>query len=440
MNRNRHAWCALLVRAALAVLIPAVGGLSTGFAQTNGAPPTNRPAPEPRASAPAGEPKPETVRPEIGKLLQAVDELITAKKFQEALVRLREADAIANRTPYETYAIERTRGVAAISAGDMPTAVKSFEAVVESGRSPPADQVNLVGVLAVTYFRMEDYPKSAAWASRYAGDGGTDPQLLELRAKALYLANDFAGAATESRALLDADEKTGAVPPLERLRLLASCYVKMNDGAGYGFVLEKLLVYYPSKEYWGEAIRRVETRPGFADYLALDALRLREATGSLSSAAQYMAMAQLALKAGFPAEAKRVVEKGFASGALGTGADAEAQKRLRDTAAKQAADDERLLAQNARDAGAAKDGTPLVSVGFAMVSAGQFDKGLALMEQGMQKGAATRREEAKLHLGVAYLAAGDRAKAIATFGTVQGGDGAGELARLWLIHVQRKSS
>jgi hypothetical protein len=380
------------------------------------------------------------VRAEIGRQLKAADELITARKFQEALAKLNETDAITNRTPYETYVIDRARGVAANGAGDMPATVKSFEAVVESGRSPPADQLRIIGVLAVASFRMGDYPKAAAWSARYAKDGGTDPQVLALRTKALYLGSDFAGVVQELRPLVDADEKTGAPPPLDRLQLLASCYVKMNDGAGYAFVLEKLLRFYPTKELWADAIRRVEGRPGFAAHLQLDVLRLQQATGNLSSAAQYTAMAQLALKAGYPAEAKRVVDEGFAAGALGTGADADAQKQLRESVAKQAADDEKLLAQNAREAGAAKDGSPLVAVGFAMVSAGQFDKGLALMEQGLQKGALNRPEEARLHLGVAYLAAGQKAKAIATFRAVQGGDGTADLAWLLQIHAQRSAS
>ena len=88
---------------------------------------------------------------------------------------------------------------------------------------------------------------------------------------------------------------------------------------------------------------------------------------------------------------------------------------LRDAASKQVADDEKVLAQNAKDAAAAKDGNALVNVGYAMVSAGQFDKGIALMEQGIQKGGISRPEEARLHLAIAYLAAGQKAKAIAAF-------------------------
>ena len=73
-------------------------------------------------------------------------------------------------------------------------------------------------------------------------------------------------------------------------------------------------------------------------------------------------------------------------------------------------------------------------------TAGQSEKGLGLMEQGVKKGGLRRPEDAKLHLAIAYLAAGQKAKAIDAFKSVQGADGTADLARLWLIHVQRASS
>jgi hypothetical protein len=72
-----------------------------------------------------------------------------------------------------------------------------------------------------------------------------------------------------------------------------------------------------------------------------------------------------------------------------------------------------------------------------MVAAGQFEKGIALMEQGIRKGGVRRPDDANLHLAIAYFAAGQKAKAILAFKAVQGADGAADLARLWLIHVRR---
>jgi Tfp pilus assembly protein PilF len=413
----RPFWCAFALRVILVALL-AGAGASAPFAQTGTAPPTG-------------------LRPEIAAPLQAAEELVRASKFGEALARVRQADAVADRTPGEILAIDRMRGIAASGAGDIPTATRSFEAVVAAGGLEPADRARMTQALALLYFQGKDYPQAASWAARFLQENGPHADMRWLLIRAQYLADDWASAARELRADVDAGATSGTAPPLDRLQLLASCYAKLGDNAGYVFALEALLASYPKKEYWADAIRRVEAKPGFADRLALDALRLRQATGVLSAGADYAAMAELALAAGLPAEAKRVSDQGFASGALGAGSEAEKHQRLRETATRQVAEDQRLLPQSAKSATAAADGTALVNVGFVYVSDGQFDQGIALMEQGMQKGGLKRPDEAKLHLAIAYLAAGQKAKAVAAFRDVGGTDGTADLARLWSIHAQR---
>jgi hypothetical protein len=433
--------CALRSRLLVAALWMLVAALGGGFAAADAQTSATRLAPPKSEAKPddtkSGDAKAEGLRPEIAAPVNAADQMVKAGKFQEALVSIRAAEAVAGRTAYENYVIDWIRGVAASGAGDPATAAKSFEGVIASDRLPATDRLKVLEALSVNYFKAGDYPKTIVWTTSYLKEGGADPQLRQVRIRSFYLTNDFANAAKDLREVLDSDEKAGKTPPLDQLQLLASCYTKLGDDAGYLFALEKVLAYYPKKEYWGDAIRRVQTQTSFARSLELDALRLARATGSLTSAAQYTAMAQLALRAGFPAEAKSIVEEGFASGVLGTGADADAQRKLRATVAKQAADDERLLPQNAKDAAAAKEGTPLVTVGFATVTAGQYDKGLALIEEGIAKGGLKQPDEARLHLAIAYLAAGRKPNALEAFKSVKGGDGSADLARLWLIHAQR---
>jgi hypothetical protein len=71
------------------------------------------------------------------------------------------------------------------------------------------------------------------------------------------------------------------------------------------------------------------------------------------------------------------------------------------------------------------------------VRLGDFSRGLQLMEQGIRKGGGLARKPqyARLHLAIAYLAAGRAAKAIETFKTVGGRHGAADLARIWLIYA-----
>jgi hypothetical protein len=222
------------------------------------------------------------------------------------------------------------------------------------------------------------------------------------------------------------------------LQLLLNSAIKLNDNASYVYAMEKLVTYHPKKEYWTDLLSRMTRKPGFSDRLVLDTFRLSLATGSMSATGDFMEMAQLALQAGLPLEGLQVVDKGFAAGALGKGADAERHKRLRDLVTKKLDEAKAAQAATLAQAQAAKDGSGLVNIGFDMVMGGQGAQGLALMQQGMAKGNLKRADDAKLHLAIAQLAAGDAAKAQATLKTVAGNDGTADLARLWALYARRK--
>ena len=379
----------------------------------------------------------ETLRPEIGKPLQSAQELLKAQKPKEALAKIREADAVSGKTPYESSILERMRLAAAAGAGDGETAAKALEALTASGKLSAADQQKFTEAVAVAFYRAKEYSKAAVWAARYLKEGGNNPQMRTVLVQSHYLNNDFASAAKELNAEFAANEKSGTKPSEDQLQMLATCYLKLNDHAGYASVLERLVIHYPKKEYWADLLHRIQKKPGFADRLALDVFRLKFASDNLNGAGDYMELAQLALQQGYPAEAKKAVEQGYTAGILGSGSDTERHKRLRDLVNKQLADDQKNLAQGETQANAAKDGTGLVNIGFNDVLNGRNDKGIALMEQGIAKGGLKRPEDAKLHLGIACLLAGQKAKAMQVLKTVQGSDGTADLARLWLLQAQR---
>ena len=139
-----------------------------------------------------------------------------------------------------------------------------------------------------------------------------------------------------------------------------------------------------------------------------------------------------------PAEAKKIVDKGFASGALGTGPEAERHKRLRDLVNKTEAETAATLDQNVTEAMAMKDGNELVKLGNTYVSMGQVDKGIELIEKGIAKGGLKRPDDAKLRLGLAQLQSPkQKAKALQTLRSVGGNDGTSDIARMWALVGQQ---
>jgi len=371
----------------------------------------------------------DTVRPEVGKPLQAAQDLIKAQRFKDALNKLRDAETAPNRTAYENFMIDRMRGSAALGAGDADLAAKSFESAFNSGRMPEADQPRVAASLANVYYRSKDYKSSASWAAKALKANPGDAATRTLMIQALFLEGDYAAASREALLDVQTAEKAGQTPPEDKLQLLANCTARLGgDPSAYANAIEKLVTYYPKREYWADLLRRIGEKPGFAPRLQLDLYRLRAASKTLDTPNEVFEMAELSLSDGLAGEGKRIMDEGFASGVLGKGADADRQKRLQALAAKRAADATKDLAAAEAEA---QDGDALVHAGFAFVMLGQFEHGLALMQKGVAKGGLKRPTDAALHLGEAYLLAGQKAKAATALRGATGADGTADLARLW---------
>ena len=389
------------------------------------------------ASAPGVAHAQEGVRPEVGRPLQAAQEMIKAGKYREALAKVRDADAVGGKNGNESLLIERMRIAAASGAGDVETAARSFEVISASGKVGAADKIRMIESIAGGYYRAREYAKAQAWYQRYFREGGTSAANRTLMIQTQYLSGDFAGASKELTAEIQAAERNGATPAEERINLLMNAAVRQKDIAGETFALERLVSYYPKKEYWVALLNRLQRKPNFSDRLALDTYRLSLATGSMTAGNDYSEMAQLAVQAGSFAEARQVVDKGFAAGALGTGPEAERHKRLRDLVTKRLDEAKKTQAEDERQAGVAKDGAELLGLGLNLVYAGDKARGLQMMQQGIAKGGLKRPDDARLHYAIAQIIAGEGAKAQATLKTVAGTDGTADMARLWMLYARR---
>jgi hypothetical protein len=373
----------------------------------------------------------QSLRPEVGKPLKDAGDALKAKRYADAAAKVREADNAPNKTAAEQAVIDRMRFAIAVPAGDISTEV----ALVSAGKLPAADQLRLVQAIAGQYYTQRDYTNAATWTQRYFKEGGTDPQMRAILLQSYYLAGDCGNV---SRLLAgDLSEDTGRAPPEDQLQMLYGCYLKSKDYAGQALALERLVAYYPKREYWADLLSRIERKPGFSDRLSLDVYRLKLATGLVTTTSDYMEAAQMALGDDYTAEAKKIVDQGYAAKILGSGTDVERQKRLADLAAKRYAEGQAALAKAEADANASHEGNELVTLGYNYVGYGQAAKGISLMEQGIKKGGLRRPEDAKLHLGIAYLQAGQKAKAQQILKTVGGTDGAADLARLWSLQARR---
>jgi tetratricopeptide (TPR) repeat protein len=372
------------------------------------------------------------LRPEVGKPLQQAGELLKAGKAREALAKVREAEAVGGRTAAEQLTIDRMKGAAAQRAGDNATAVQALEAVFN--KVSGAEQAQTAEQLAFAYSQLKDWAKSQQWATKAQQLGSNSAQLKQLTAYLQSQSGDYTAIARDAAAAIAASEQAGRRPEEGDLLRLADAQQRTGATNAYIVTLEKLLANYPKKDYWSAYLGRLTRKSGFSQGLGLDVLRLRLASGTLDKTDDFMEMAQLALQAGFPAEGVDIVDKGFASKALGTGPEAERHQRLKDLAVKRNAEKKASIAADATAAAAEKTGDALVEVGYAYVTMGQVDQGIKLMEQGIAKGNLKRPEQARLHLGMAQIQSPAlKAKGLQTLRSLKGTDGVAEVGRLWTV-------
>ncbi|MFM0347232.1 tetratricopeptide repeat protein [Paraburkholderia sp. RL17-347-BIC-D] len=364
----------------------------------------------------------DTLRPDVAKPLNAAQDLYRAHKYKDALTKIDQAAAVPGKTPYESTMVEQMRGAAAAAAGDTGVAAQAYETLLSSGKLSGADEQRTSAALAGIYFQQKNYAQAAKVAQRYLKSGGGDPDMRTLLVQSYYLSNDCASVVSLLKPGVDAQVHAGHAPDESQLQLLGTCAQRVKDDATYRSTLEKLVAYHPKQSYWDDLFSAIRNKPGYSSKLDIDTYRLRRATGSLSTADDYMEMTQLAIVAGTTAEGKQVIDQGFTSGVLGRDAQADREKRLQALAAKRAQ----------APADPANPVAP-VDMGFNQVFAGQAKQGLAAMDAAIAKGGLDHPDQAQLHLGEAYYMAGDKARAVQTFRAVKGTDGSADLARLWVL-------
>ena len=372
----------------------------------------------------------EALRPEVGKPLQAAQQMMKSGRARDALAELRKLDNIPNKTSNESYLIERVRAAAASSAGDYDAAARSFETLIASGKLSASESANFSEGLVGIYMRAREFGKANAAINKQLAKGG-NPRLRG------YLIQNYVsmGNVGEATRLLQADIKNAKTPQEDQLKMLANLQNMSGDKVGYVSTIEKLAANYPQASYWADLLNRITGKPGFSSRLNTDVLRLKLANNLLTKPNDYMELSQLVLRDGAAGEAVKIIQKGYKSGALGVGPDAARHQRLKDLADKTLADANKNLAVNEAALVKAGDNNGLLNLGYGLVQSGQADKGLKMMETAIKAGGLKNPEDAKLRLGQAYAAAGKKSQAISTLKTVGGSDGTAELARYWIMAI-----
>jgi len=368
---------------------------------------------------------PPAVRPAIGKALNDAMKALDSKDFATALAKVEEADKIKDKTPFEEYQVSKYFGFIAINQPmpDYPGAAKAYNREVASGGAPEAEKAGMYNVAMRLNYQEMNFPEVLKDAAELQKLQPLDDTGYLVLIQSYYNTNDFPNAAETAKKEIAAKIASGMKPTEDVLGLLLNSQIKAKNEAGAREALDQLAMISTKPEVWGQEMDFVLGSQGITDHQLLNAYRLSMLAGTMKDT-DFAAMATIDLQNGLPKEAIAVLTKGNKSGDLLTQANGLAMR-----------DDLNALAAEAVKQ---TNGEVDVKLGESYYTYGQYDKAIAALEKGIQKGGLKDPADAQTTLGIAYLAAGQKDKAVAAFEQAAKAQGsAAQVAHAWSLYGHR---
>jgi tetratricopeptide (TPR) repeat protein len=301
----------------------------------------------------------------------------------------------------------------------------------------PAEQQQTVKALAVSEYQSKNYDKAIEYGQRAIKGGFADNDIKIVVGQSYYLKGDWKDTRSFEEGLVDPIIKGGGTPTKESLTLILSACVKLDDGACQTKTLEKLVTFYPDTDYWSHLLFGLMKDTASSDANTLEVYRLMAEVEVLNSGDQYTEFAQLALDAGSPGEAQRILQRGFDKNVFTDQRAKEKNQRLAEKAKQASATDQASLDKVAREADAAPTGAKNAGMGLAYYSYGQYDKAVDELNKAVTKGSLRNAPDTQLLLGIAQLKAGHKDEAVTSFKAVKGDPVLERLAALWVLHAKQ---
>ena len=118
--------------------------------------------------------KKDTVSKDLAKPLKAAQDALTAKKYPEALAKLKEAEANPKKTPFDEHIINELAGVAYARTNNYPEAAKAFEAEINDGFLDEKEVPGRVKAVAQINYQLKNYDKAIEYGNRAIKGGYAD--------------------------------------------------------------------------------------------------------------------------------------------------------------------------------------------------------------------------------------------------------------------------
>ncbi len=371
------------------------------------------------------------VSKKVGDPLAAALEAGKKGQYAQALSKLKTADEVSGKTAFEQFKISETYGFIYSQQRNYAAAAAAFERSLNGGQLP-AGQVNeRVKQLAQLNFQSpRNLNKVIEYATRYLkATGGRDAPMQAMLGQAYQMqGNDKSAVAAVQNAV-----RLAGRPEENWLRILLKSYGNLGNAKGISETTQTLVKLYPTQDNWRLLSSELRKQASGDDRVALNVYRLMGELDLMDKPDIYTEAAIVAIQSNLPAEAVKIMERGFARSAFGPKDEARAQRILTDSRKKSDAQ-QTTLVRLSQTAAASKKGQDEVLLGEVLLSYGQADKAVAAGKRALAKGA--NPDEVNMLVGRSHVQLRNGAEARRAFGLVKGTEAAA-VARLWGIYASK---
>lgn len=377
--------------------------------------------------------------PKLTKAVQAA--LAESQKLQEAgdlagaLAKVREAEAVANRTPDDNYTIAGFKYNLGAKQNDMKLVEQATAEMLASGKMAPEDQPKALRNMIAFAMQRNDFAAAQTYAQQLVTAAPNDSEAIATLAEVYQRAKQPQQAIATLRKAIDAKKAAGQPVPESWYKAMVSTAYNNKLAAELTPATMAWVAAYPTPTNWRDALLIFRDNARFDDQGNLDVLRLMRTVGALNGEADYGEYAETAAARGLPGEAKAVLDEGVSKGMLQ--ASKPFVKELRAQVDPKVAADRNALASLEKEAQRAANGKSAMATGDGFLSHGNYAKAAEMYQLALQKGGVDA-DTANTRLGIALAKAGGRkAEADAAFAKVQTGNRA-QLARYWQLWLSQQ--
>lgn len=227
----------------------------------------------------------------------------------DMLMKLKERRGVNS---YELAQIWNTLAFAYYTLDDIPNTIRSYEQVLNETITE-ALELSSLRALFQLYYAQEDYRESLKYIDRWQKlKEIPDPDVTYIKATVYYQLDEMRNSLREAKRVEEIAIEQQRTIKENWWYLQVVLYNELKDYDNVIAVLEKLITYYPKKQYWMH-LAGMYSEKEWEDK-ALSAYYAAYRQGLFSRESEVVMLAQRLLNAEVPYEATLVLEKGLKSG------------------------------------------------------------------------------------------------------------------------------